>query len=302
MRIFLTTFCFICFISIAQSQGPTPSGREPTQPQQPKANQPQQAPTANQQPTAQPPIIINIPPAQKTESEKQEEARDRQEKTQLERRLVELTGELAFFTAALFYATLALFGATVALGIFAFFQSRDSKRIGEAQTRAYVSIKHAIVHFMGEMGHPTVKFIPTNTGQSPARNFVSNVVVDYRSGKSAQFYSFDKNWQSNTGINIPSASDGPEESIGVPNMSLRTFIGILEKDIPRGIIVRIKIEYQFMDVFNLTWADQAYFAGIAPSPAPAGSGPNAIVFCKIFPMPPMLDIGKNQDAEHPYNN
>jgi hypothetical protein len=75
-------------------------------------------------------------------------------------------------------------------------QSRDmqasineTRRIGEAQIRAYVDIRDAAVILIGMPGilnsqqrqdvQPIVRITAKNTGQSPARNFVWNPTVQY---------------------------------------------------------------------------------------------------------------------------
>src|SRR3954469_24002196 len=86
---------------------------------------PDQSPAPDQTSRSTAPTIIQIHPAEKTEAERAEEAKERHEKTELGRRLVDLTAELARFTAGLFYATIALFTATAFLAFFGWRQSRD---------------------------------------------------------------------------------------------------------------------------------------------------------------------------------
>ena len=98
--------------AMAQSQRPSPRGREQRQTQPAPA---QQNPATNEQAPALPAPIINILPPQKTDAERAEEAHERQEKAELDRRLVKLTEDLAIYTARLYYATLAVAIATVFL-------------------------------------------------------------------------------------------------------------------------------------------------------------------------------------------
>lgn len=74
-----------------------------------------------------PPIVVNVLPPQKTDSEVEDERQERKEKAELDRRLVALTADLALFTVGLFAATAALVLATAALAYYAFKQSRDMK-------------------------------------------------------------------------------------------------------------------------------------------------------------------------------
>ena len=131
----------------AQSQRPTPEIGEQGQTQRSQA---QQSPAAKQQPSAIPPIIVNVLPSPKTEAERAEEARARQEKTDLDRRLVEFTADLATYTARLYYATLAVAFATICLvlataglAVFAFFQSRDMKASIAAANAAATAAEQA---------------------------------------------------------------------------------------------------------------------------------------------------------------
>jgi hypothetical protein len=56
----------------------------------------------------------------------------------------------------------------------------ETRRIGEAEVRAYVHIKSAAVGFM-RFGPtmPFVQFLASNSGQSPARNFLWNIMFQY---------------------------------------------------------------------------------------------------------------------------
>jgi len=126
--------------ALAQSERPSPSAGQQRQTQPSAA---QQNPAANQQAPAQPPIIVNVLPAPKTEAERTEEAREREEKTDLDRRLVKFTADLASYTERLYYPTLAvpiatifLVLATAGLAVFGFVQSRDMKASVAAAQRA----------------------------------------------------------------------------------------------------------------------------------------------------------------------
>jgi hypothetical protein len=76
----------------------------------------------------QPPIIVNVAPAPKTDAERAEEAEERRSKSETDAKLAEYTRELALFTKGLFYATTVLGIATIGLLIAAFIQSREMKK------------------------------------------------------------------------------------------------------------------------------------------------------------------------------
>jgi hypothetical protein len=80
-----------------------------------------------EQRSAEPPIIVNISPPQKTHDEIEREAKEREEKSDLDRKIVELTGDLAKYTFGLFITAVTLVLATVGLGIFSWRQSHYMK-------------------------------------------------------------------------------------------------------------------------------------------------------------------------------
>lgn len=99
-------------VAFAQSQGPSPPVGEKGQA---KSTTTQQDPAAEPKNASQPPIIVNVLPAPKSESEQANETRERHEKANTDRRLVEFTADLASYTARLYYATLAVAIATICL-------------------------------------------------------------------------------------------------------------------------------------------------------------------------------------------
>lgn len=93
---------------------------------------------------APPPIIVNVIPSPKTESERADEEKERRQKAETDAKLTEYTGELAFFTKGLFIATVVLAIATFGLLIAAFRQSRDMKAsIAVADKTALAALKSA---------------------------------------------------------------------------------------------------------------------------------------------------------------
>ena len=100
---------------------------------------------------AEPPIIVNVPPPQKTHEEIEQEAKERDERSDLDRKIVDLTGNLANltgnlakYTLGLFVTAVALVLATIGLGIFSWRQSRDIKdSIAVAKESASAAMLHA---------------------------------------------------------------------------------------------------------------------------------------------------------------
>lgn len=115
------------------------SAQSQRRPQQVRIKQPETTVTQeksheDQRGTKKSPLIIEIAPTPKTDSERAEETKERERITELERNkeksdsdIVRYTGELAFFTKGLFAATVALVLATIGLFIAAFIQSREMK-------------------------------------------------------------------------------------------------------------------------------------------------------------------------------
>ena len=93
---------------------------------------------------AEPPIIVNVPPPQKTHEEIEQEAKERDERSDIDRKIVDLTGNLAKYTLGLFVTAVALVLATIGLGIFSWRQSRDMKdSIAVAKESASAAMLHA---------------------------------------------------------------------------------------------------------------------------------------------------------------
>jgi hypothetical protein len=175
--------------AFAFTQELTPSTGLTSQPEQARPEIAQQPAADDQKATAQPPIIVNVHPAPKTEAERGDEARERLEKAAMDGRLVDYTGELANFTAGLFYATVVLAVATFGLLLTAIFQFREirasmvvgqkaaeaAKKSADASLialRPWLSCKVEITDslFYTEDGDAifAFKFIVKNVGRSPA--------------------------------------------------------------------------------------------------------------------------------------
>jgi hypothetical protein len=135
----------------------------------------------------------------------------------------------------------------------------ESRRIGEAQVRAYVHIKSASIDFVQQFANsPRVTFVASNSGQSTARNFLWNIILQYPVGAINKQRVLNPNWLNGTGIDIPATSDIPPEAAIIPDMSANE---LLTKGTTRTV-VRAKIEHKFTDVFDKDWLGEAYFVGI----------------------------------------
>jgi hypothetical protein len=136
--------------------------------------------------------------------------------------------------------------------------SAETRRIGEAQVRAYVHIKSAVVDFIRfGFPQPLIAFVASNSGQSPAINFIWNITLQYPVPDTNRQSVFNPNWLTSIGYDIPANSDAPPESALIQNM-------IVERCAPPGTIrtiIRFKIEYRFTDVFGQSYFGEAYFVG-----------------------------------------
>jgi hypothetical protein len=216
------------------------------------------APQASQtQPkgTAQAPFFVQVIPSPKSAEERTEEAEDRIEKKKADAALVR-------WTLALFLATVGLMIGTGVLSYFAYAAIKETRRIGEAQVRAYVSIKEARIDFDTEYAHPQVTFITTNSGQSPARNFIWSISIQYAGDTVRRAITFNEKWLDSTGIDIPAGADTtPPESAQIAYMSVKRYI----EDVAPNVtfyLVRVKIDFRYTDVFDVDWFEEAYFAAL----------------------------------------
>jgi len=156
---------------------------------------------------------------------------------------------------------------------------KETRRIGEAQTRAYVSVTAANIEYVFNANTPLVSFVPHNSGQSPAQNFLWNIIFQYPAPEINREVSFNPNWLHETGISIPANSAAPPESAIVPDMNAKQ--DIEPKRLP-STVVRAKIEFRFTDVFDQDWFGEAYFAGLIEKNVDRWSG-------SLSPMPKPRD-------------
>jgi hypothetical protein len=137
----------------------------------------------------------------------------------------------------------------------------ETRRIGEAQVRAYLSIKEARIDFDTEYAHPQVTFIATNSGQSPARNFIWSISIQYAGDVVRRAITFNENWLDSTGIDIPARADSPPENAQIAYMSVKRYIEDVAPEVT-FYLVRVKIDFRYTDVFDINRFEEAYFAAV----------------------------------------
>jgi hypothetical protein len=231
---------------------------------------------------------------------------------------------VAYFTAWLVGFTGVLAVSTIGLWVVTWQsgkrQSRDmeaavgeTRRIGEAQVRAYVDIVSADIFLIGFAGalyrgrpeaQPILKIVATNTGQSPARNFVWNPVLEYTSVGTGSHLNrireLGRNWRDILGVGI-AVGQAHTDSAMVGEMALVRFLQETGNADATTILTRVRIEFEFEDVFGDRIAGDAYFSGLvnrAPQPIATEFG-QALWMGKLTRMHRPRDwpaIGNNQQA------
>lgn len=133
----------------------------------------------------------------------------------------------------------------------------ETRRIGEAQVRAYVNIKSVNIDFLWHAIVPRVDFVATNSGQSPARNFIWNMTLQYAGSTASRETMFNEKWLEMTGIDIPAASDAPKDGAIIHDMSIKQYI---ESVAPSRLtfVVRLKVDFRFTDIFDTHWFGEAF--------------------------------------------
>jgi len=181
----------------------------------------------------------------------------------------------AFFTLCVAAFTFVLAVSTIALWIETRIAGKrhvaEMQRIGEAQVRAYVDIAAASVVFMSlAQGvapptdeQPFVKITAKNTGQSPARNFVWNPTIScFSVGSKTKNIDAEMgaNWREIRGIGI---SAGAEHSDGaILPILINKFLRDSAGD-ANVVLVQLRVQFEYEDVFSLRIADETYFSGWA---------------------------------------
>lgn len=137
-----------------------------------------------------------------------------------------------------------------------------TREIGEAQVRAYVSIKSASIVFCGSDGMPMVEIVATNSGQSPAIDFIWAPEIFYLSEvREAVSSEIGDDWEDQPGLDIHSASQTTAGFV-VDDFVLEEKTAI-DGCVPAAVAVSVTVHYIWSDVFGRSFDDCASFAGMA---------------------------------------
>src|ERR1700733_5528294 len=252
--------------SAAHSQRSQQNGQETQSTQQPTAT--------DQRGTDQSPLVVNVLPPEAAEDKAKHEAADRAPKDKLDRNPV----RLAIASIVVAFLQFVAIGIQAVFLWFAFQAAKsavnETRRIGEAQVRAYVSIKSAGIGYSGKEQLPFVHFVARNTGQSPARNFLWDVTIQYTAGGQKQTSMFNPDWLSGVGLDIAATDEITSQMVVIlrPLKVFRDNWGGNLITIPvRNVFVRIRIGFRFTDVFDHDWFGESYFHTVGPPPV----GPEA---------------------------
>jgi hypothetical protein len=156
--------------------------------------------------------------------------------------------------------------------------AQDAVETSRAQVRAYLTIDSANFNVVavvggedGDKSHPIIKIMVVNSGQTPAKNFVWAPTIQYiytdffgpKAGANPisreRTVAFD--WQSRPGKVIP-AEKSVGDSLFVPEMSVSQFVAGLDEE-AEHIMVRVRIEFEYLDAFNEKTHEDIYFGGLA---------------------------------------
>jgi hypothetical protein len=182
-----------------------------------------------------------------------------------------LYGWLVGFTGILAISTIGLWIVTWRSGVR---QSRDTaafigetKRIGEAQVRAYVDIEAADVTLramaVGVPEVPQIRIVARNTGQSPARNFLWHPTIQFINSRRpgiAVEQALNSNWREMNGISIPVGERHGDGAVLDATALQQATAG--DNPASGTLVIRVKIDFEFEDVFDVKHAEEAYFAGV----------------------------------------
>lgn len=141
-------------------------------------------------------------------------------------------------------------------------QVAETRRIGEAQVRAYVDITQVrLILLMPQVvgaGETTViRIVAKNTGQSPVRNFLWHPTIQFvataRPGIAAE-QKLGANWREMSGIGIAVGQEhGDGATLG--------WVPLRDEQPAILVFIRVRIDFEFDDVFGEHQIGEAYFAG-----------------------------------------
>lgn len=168
--------------------------------------------------------------------------------------------DMAYWAKWMFLATL---GTIVIAGVGIYYVRKtlmESRRIGQAQVRAYIGIKSADIYFTSELAIPIVEITAVNTGQSPTTEFSWALELQYHADGEGVLRCPPE------GIDRPDIDIGATEAPKLMPAITRKFALVEQiakwKHEPEKVGVSVIIHFRWRDVFGETWEDQASFFGI----------------------------------------
>jgi hypothetical protein len=127
---------------------------------------------------------------------------------------------------------------------------------------AYVSTKSANVYFIGDDGLPLIEMVASNSGQSPAINFVWAPELHYLPETTEEIINdVHEEWADQPGLDVHSASE--TTAIYVLHDFILTEKIAVDGIVPNRMGVSVTIHYTWTDVFGQSFIDFATFAGMA---------------------------------------
>ena len=143
-------------------------------------------------------------------------------------------------------------------------QIAETRRIGEAEVRAYISIKTAVIafthDFMPGEAYPQIQISIQNTGQSPARKFIWRPTLRYYGGGQRRSRGVGNNWVGAPGIGIAAGDEVPD-NVMIADMLPNRFAEAIKLHPGSPLVVHLRIEFEFEDVFGTKVSDDAFFVG-----------------------------------------
>ena len=142
----------------------------------------------------------------------------------------------------------------------------ETRRIGEAQVRAYLAIKSVKFVFMGQTDPlPMVQITVVNTGQSPAQNFEWLPTIEYQTERGAVFEPFDEAHYSGVGTDIGASRKHKAKFFGT--LPLVTTIS-RHMEMPEAVCIRVQVHYRWTDVFGNKFTEYRTYMGMAEKGLP----------------------------------
>jgi hypothetical protein len=245
------------------------SGKSRRQPPNNETTKAEQSAKPDQRGTPNQPLSVNVIPTAEQKTATEQEKANAELKAVDDRKLIKYTGYLVLVGVVqflIFVLQLIAFGYQ-AYKLRQTVESSEkaiavTRTIGEAQVRAYVSIKSAAIYFGGEAAMPFIDIVATNSGQSPALNFIWAPEVRYLPETTPEFISEPgEEWVAQPGIDIHSASES-NGMYALTNFEMLEKI-VVDGKMPERMGVSVIVHYAWRDVFGKNFIDSASFAGVA---------------------------------------